>query len=77
MSESWKQKKNTSSLITENEIIRKMDEELNGNDTVLSHKLCGAGNGIFLTFSKPNTLKISQDSIKIDIESNGVIGKIV
>ena len=51
MSESWKQKKNTSSLITENEIIRKMDEELNGNDTVLSHKLCGAGNGgFFLTF---------------------------
>ena len=78
MSESWEQKKNTSSLIAENQIIREMDEELSNNDTVLSHKLCGAGNGgFFLTFSEPNTLKISQDSIRIDVESNGVMGRII
>lgn len=78
MSESWKQKKNTSSLIAENQIIREMDEDLSNNNTVLSHKLCGAGNGgFFLTFSEPNTLKISQDSIRIDVESNGVMGRII
>jgi len=78
MLDSWKQKKNTSSLIAENKVIREIDEELTYNDTVLSHKLCGAGNGgFFLTFSKPNTLKISHKSIKINVESNGVIGKIL
>lgn len=78
MSESWEQKKNTSSLIVENQTIQQLDEELSNNDNVLSHKLCGAGNGgFFLTFSKPNTLKISQKSIRIDVESNGVIGKIL
>lgn len=78
LSESWKQKKNTSSLIAENKIIQQMDKDLMDNDTVLSHKLCGAGNGgFFLTFSEPNTLKISYKSIKIKVESNGVMGKIL
>ena len=55
-----------------------MDKDPMNNDTVLSHKLCGAGNGgFFLTFSEPNTLKISYKSIKIKVESNGVMGKIL
>ena len=42
---------------------------------MIAHKLCGAGNGgFFLVFSKPNTLKIPYKSIKIDVESSGVVG---
>jgi len=34
-----------------------------------------AGNGgFFLVFSKPETLKIPYKSIKIGVESNGVLG---
>jgi len=51
---------------------------LSNNDTVLSHKLCGAGNGgFFLTFSEPNTLKIPHNSIRINVETNGVVGKVL
>lgn len=73
---SWIQKKKTSSTITESSTIKEMDEQLNKNETVLAHKLCGAGNGgFFLVFSKPNTLKIPYGSIKIEVESNGVVGR--
>jgi len=76
LNQSWKQKKLTSSLITENEQIQKIDQILSESDEVLAHKLCGAGNGgFFLVFSKPDTLKISYESIRIDVESNGVVGR--
>jgi galactokinase/mevalonate kinase-like predicted kinase len=53
-----------------------MDEQLNENETVLAHKLCGAGNGgFFLVFSEKDSLTIPYQSVKIDVESNGVIGK--
>jgi D-glycero-alpha-D-manno-heptose-7-phosphate kinase len=75
LNRSWQEKKDTSSIITENQTIRDIDNILNENETVLAHKLCGAGNGgFFLTFSKMGTLKIPYESIKIDVESNGVIG---
>ena len=75
LNQSWEQKKATSSLITENEQIQKIDKVLSNSEEVISHKLCGAGNGgFFLVFSKPNTLKIPYDCIRIDVESNGVIG---
>ena len=73
---SWSQKKQTSSTIIENETIRKIDSILENNDTVCAHKLCGAGNGgFFLTFSEKNTLTIPYESVKIDIETDGVYGK--
>lgn len=76
LNQSWEQKKATSSLITENEQIQKIDQVLSGSDNVLAHKLCGAGNGgFFLVFSKPNTLKIPYKSIRIEVESNGVVGR--
>lgn len=75
LNRSWQEKKDTSSIITENETIRDIDKVLNDNETVIAHKLCGAGNGgFFLTFSEIGTLKIPYESIKIDVESNGVIG---
>jgi len=73
---SWSQKKQTSSTITENETIREIDSVLEDNDTVCVHKLCGAGNGgFFLTFSQKNTLTIPYESVKIDVETDGVYGK--
>ena len=75
MNDSWKQKKETSSTITENVRIQQIDEELENNPTVLAHKLCGAGNGgFFLTFSKPFELTTKFNYVKIEMISNGVIG---
>jgi D-glycero-alpha-D-manno-heptose-7-phosphate kinase len=72
---SWEQKKQTSSLITENQEIQTIDKVLIESKDVIAHKLCGAGNGgFFLVFSKPDTLKIPYESIRIDVESNGVVG---
>lgn len=75
LNQSWEQKKATSSLITENVQIQKIDQVLSESNDVLAHKLCGAGNGgFFLVFSKQDTLKIPYKSIKIEVESNGVVG---
>ena len=75
LNKSWIQKKETSSTITESQVIKDMDDELISNKTVLAHKLCGAGNGgFFLVFSEKDSLTIPHKSVKINIESNGVIG---
>ena len=46
---------------------------------MLAHRLCGAGNGgFFFNFLlKKNTLKLPFNCVKVDIEPNGVIGKIL
>jgi D-glycero-alpha-D-manno-heptose-7-phosphate kinase len=73
---SWDQKKKTTSHITENKTIRSMDKVLEESDSVISHKLCGAGNGgFFLVFSKKNDLNIPYESVKINVSPNGVKGK--
>lgn len=75
LNQSWIQKKKTSSIITENSIIKEIDFELNKNETVIAHKLCGAGNGgFFLVFSEKESLNISQQSVKINITPNGISG---
>jgi D-glycero-alpha-D-manno-heptose-7-phosphate kinase len=72
---SWEQKKQTSSLITENKEIQTIDKVLSESEEVIAHKLCGAGNGgFFLVFSQSNILKIPYESIKIEVEPNGVVG---
>ena len=76
LNKSWKQKKATSSTINENETIKVMDSVLDANKSVLAHRLVGAGNGgFFLTFSKPNTLTIPYESVKITVGTDGVYGK--
>jgi len=76
VSKGWKQKKKTSPLINENERIKQIDATLSANETVLSHKLCGAGNGgFFLTFSKKDTLTIPYHTVKIKVVSDGVKGE--
>jgi D-glycero-alpha-D-manno-heptose-7-phosphate kinase len=75
LNKSWIQTKKTSSTITENFSIQEIDTYLNENDTVIAHKLCGAGNGgFFLVFSEKDNLNISHQSVRIDITSNGVSG---
>lgn len=75
LNQSWEQKKNTSSVITENNLIREIDGQLKNNKTVLAHKLCGAGNGgFFLVFSEKNNLNIPYKCVKIDLLLNGVEG---
>lgn len=75
LNKSWIQKKKTSSTITENPSIKEMDECLNENDTVIAHKLCGAGNGgFFLVFAEKENLNIPYQSVRIDITPNGVSG---
>ena len=72
---SWEQKKQISSLITENPKIQEIDKVLSDNKGVIAHKLCGAGNGgFFLVFSKSNNLQIPYKSIKIAVETDGVVG---
>ena len=76
MNDSWVQKKNTSTTILKNNWIREMDKELFDNKSVFAHKLCGAGNGgFFLTFSRKGELNIPFDCVKINVETNGVMGK--
>ena len=71
----WQQKKETSSTIVENQIIKDMDSVLDLNKSVLAHRLCGAGNGgFFLTFSRPNSLTIPYDTVKITPLADGVNG---
>ena len=74
--EGWIQKKNTSTSITENRRIREIDNYLEIDQSVIAHKLCGAGNGgFFLTFSEKNSLTLPYDSVKIDVVSEGVLGE--
>ncbi len=76
LKKSWIQKKATTSAVTENEIIREMDKVLEENESVVAHKLCGAGNGgFFLVFSEKNSLKIPYESVKIEVAPNGVMGR--
>jgi len=73
--DSWELKKKTSTLIIENEDIMIMDKTLLKENSVLGHKLCGAGNGgFFLTISQKNSLKIPYNSIKVGINEEGVVG---
>jgi len=75
LNKSWMQKKKTSSTIVENNSIKEMDEFLSENDSVISHKLCGAGNGgFFLVFSEKESLTIPYQSVKIRVMPNGVTG---
>jgi D-glycero-alpha-D-manno-heptose-7-phosphate kinase len=53
--QSWNNKKNLSNLILQNSDLIRLDEILEQDELVLSHKLLGAGNGgFFLIFTKLN-----------------------
>ena len=55
-----------------------MDKEFSQNNTVIAHKLCGAGNGgFFLVFSEKDKLKIPYNKVKIGVNTIGVKGNIL
>ena len=75
---SWQKKKKTSSTIVANEKIKSIDHNLKNNKTVLSHKLCGAGNGgFFLIFSEKNKLAIDYKTVEIKVDSKGIEDNII
>lgn len=56
ISESWERKKETSPHICNNSNLIHLDNVLYNDHNILSHKLCGAGNGgYFLVFALPHT----------------------
>jgi len=72
---SWENKKKTSKLICENKILVDLDNKLSYDSKVLSHKLCGAGNGgYFLIFSNKNSCleKEYERCSKIGISETGL-----
>lgn len=76
--ESWKIKKTTSNFILENNNLKLIDDTLEKNESVLAHKLCGAGNGgFFLVFSKKNNFNIELPYVKINNCVSGVTGVII
>ena len=77
-SESWRVKKQTSDLITENESIKQIDSILEKNKFIKGHKLCGAGNGgFYLAFFEKNKFNLSLPATKIELNYNGVNGIII
>lgn len=75
LKQSWVQKKETSPTIMENHSVQEMDNFLNSNNTVIAHKLCGAGNGgFFLVFSEKENLNIPYESVRIGVTPTGVSG---
>jgi D-glycero-alpha-D-manno-heptose-7-phosphate kinase len=76
LNQSWIQKKQTSSSINENLMIKTIDGYLLNSPLVIAHKLCGAGNGgFFLTFSEKDKLTLPYSSVKINVSPDGVKGK--
>jgi D-glycero-alpha-D-manno-heptose-7-phosphate kinase len=75
INESWLTKKTTSKYICENQTIISLDKSLTDNSKILSHKLCGAGNGgYFLVFANKNS-NLERDykmSKKISISETGL-----
>jgi D-glycero-alpha-D-manno-heptose-7-phosphate kinase len=78
ISESWTHKKTISSEILNNENVKFIDDYLSNNSRVLAHRLCGAGaGGFFLAFSHDTELDIPFKYIKINLNTNGMEGRVI
>ena len=76
LNKSWYKKKKTSSSVASNQRIQEMDKVLEECESVVAHKLCGAGNGgFFLTFSHKDSLSVPYDCVRINVVSEGVRGE--
>jgi D-glycero-alpha-D-manno-heptose-7-phosphate kinase len=76
MNRSWEEKKSTSHLIASNPTIREIDSRLARDDSVLAHKLCGAGNGgFFLCFTSKESVDGRRlGGVKVTVSSDGTEG---
>ena len=70
----WINKKNTSKNIYENPIIQELDNKIENDKSILSHKLLGAGNGgYFLVFMKKGTkLEGYKNFFRVFISDSGI-----
>lgn len=74
---SWENKKNTSNYICENKSLVELDKKIKEDDDILSHKLCGAGNGgyflIFTNKNKEDEIYLKYKNVKkIEISESGI-----
>lgn len=74
---SWKNKKDTSTQICSNAEIIRLDQQLESDKNILSHKLCGAGNGgyylVFAKKDKVDEIKMKYKNIQtIHISESGI-----
>ena len=76
LNHSWEIKKNTSPKIIEGDALKRLDEALVLNKSVLAHKLCGAGGGgYFLAITeKSEEIKLDKNHpyIKIQLETSNL-----
>ena len=73
INEAWKIKKTLSPLILKDKTLCDMDNELTEDESVLAHKLCGAGNGgFFLLFKDSSNGSQHKEDIKIAASETGV-----
>lgn len=73
----WINKKLTSNIICSNEKLIEIDNKLSSDKRILSHKLCGAGNGgFFLIFCEKNFSEILKHDynniIQINLSNGGL-----
>jgi D-glycero-alpha-D-manno-heptose-7-phosphate kinase len=73
INEGWIKKKETSELIHKDLPVKNLDDLLSSDPEVLSHRLCGAGNGgFFLVFTQNKSFN-KYNSIGIDIDTDGIV----
>lgn len=76
--EGWETKKKTSSLIMEDENLKKLDQAFTENENIIAVKLCGAGGGgYFLALCDKERPPPTVNGIKpihISISETGVVG---
>lgn len=76
LNESWEAKKKTSDLVASNVKIAALDTALARDESVLAHKLCGAGNGgFFLCITKKRTISGSENfgSVTVGLSGEGTL----
>lgn len=74
--EGWARKKETSPLIVSDSTVSEIDDILSKDETVLAHRLCGAGNGgYFLIFKKIGTPNNYPNCFRIDLANRALTYK--
>ena len=73
--EGWQKKKETSKYIDQDVSIKNLDKELSVDKNILSHRLCGAGNGGFFLVFTNNKNFDKYNSIPISIDNDGITFK--
>lgn len=74
LNSSWIKKKNNNRYILSNKNLKQIDDNLEHDNAILAHKLCGAGGGgYFLAISeKKSDISFENPYIKIKIDTKGI-----